>query len=146
MTSIRLAEAQALATFARYIRPDWNQAGVVDAIGKCRNVALSEVAVALIRLAEDGSVKTPALLPTAGRHWARASRDETPTGPNLAHRDMCLEHPDTDRRECTRHEAPTPMPPGLRDQIRASVEHARLASRQDLNATRDRADARKASA
>lgn len=104
MTSIGRTDAEALATFVRRLRPDWNQAGTVHAISQCRDGALSEIAVALIRLAEDGSVKTPSLLTSPGRHWNRASRDETPAGPNLRHLDMCPDHPNVERTHCTQHE------------------------------------------
>src|SRR5689334_13424900 len=76
MSLIHRADAEALATFVRRLRPDWNQAGTVAAIQASRTAALSEVAVALIRLAEDGSAKTPALLNTDGHWWFRAARNE----------------------------------------------------------------------
>ena len=94
MSSTTRVQAEALATLVRLIRPDWDHPGIVHAIGRCKREPLSEVAVALIRLAENGQAKTPALLPEPGRHWKRAALDDTPAGPNtriLADRDISIE-------------------------------------------------------
>ena len=99
MTTTR-AQAEALATFVRLIRKDWDHPGIVAAIGRCKREPLSEVAVALIRLAENGQAKTPALLPEPGRHWTRAALDDTPAGPNTRNLDHCPIHPGHERRDC----------------------------------------------
>ena len=93
-------QAEALATFVRHLRPDWDHPGIVHAIGRCQREAVSEIAVALIRLAENGQAKTPALLPEPGRHWKRAGLDDAPAGPNSRNLDRCHVHPGQDRRTC----------------------------------------------
>ena len=118
MTTTR-AQAEALATFVRLIRKDWDHPGIVAAIGRCKREPLSEVAVALIRLAENGQAKTPALLPEPGRHWKRAGLDDAPAGPNIRNLDRCPDHgnPRRDCLDCRRETGPDLTP----EQIRANA-------------------------
>ena len=118
MTTTRV-QAEALATFVRLIRKDWDHPGIVAAIGRCKREPLSEVAVALIRLAENGQAKTPALLPEPGRHWNRAAIDDRPAGPNTRNLDLCPEHGNP-RRDCLdcRRDAGTDLTP---EQIAANA-------------------------
>ena len=111
MTTTRV-QAEALATFVRQLRPDWDHPGIVAAIGRCKREPLSEVAVALIRLAENGQAKTPALLPEPGRHWNRAAIDDRPAGPALRNLDLCPEHgnPRRDCLDCRRDAGPELTP------------------------------------
>lgn len=118
MTTTR-AQAEALATFVRLIRKDWDHPGIVAAIGRCKREPLSEVAVALIRLAENGQAKTPALLPEPGRHWKRAALDDTPAGPNTRNLDLCPDHPGHERRDC--RPCRDDHGPTLDDQARAAA-------------------------
>jgi len=116
MTRFSRADTEALATFTRRLRPDWNHPGIITAIDACREGSLSEVAVALIRLAEDGTVTTPALLPRPGRHWMRAAVGDAPAGPNLRNSIPCHVHPDQVMPCPTcRHDAETaePVAPGF---------------------------------
>ena len=105
-------QAEALATFVRLLRPDWDHPGIVHAIGRCQREALPEVAVALIRLAENGQAKTPALLPEPGRHWKRAGLDDAPAGPNTRNLDLCPDHgnPRRDCLDCRRENGPELTP------------------------------------
>lgn len=115
MTVSRVS-AEKLATFVRQLRPDWDHPGIVHAIGRCQREPLSEIAVALIRLAENGQAKTPALLPEPGRHWMRAAVGDTPAGPNLRNSIPCHVHPDQVMPCPTcRHESETaePVAPGF---------------------------------
>ncbi len=118
MTTTRV-QAEALATFVRQLRKDWDHPGIVAAIGRCKREPLSEVAVALIRLAENGQAKTPALLPEPGRHWKRAGLDDAPAGPNIRNLDRCPEHgnPRRDCLDCRRETGPDLTP----EQIRANA-------------------------
>ena len=111
MTTTRV-QAEALATFVRQMRPDWDHPGIVAAIGRCKREPLSEVAVALIRLAENGQAKTPALLPEPGRHWNRAAIDDRPAGPNTRNLDLCPDHgnPRRDCLDCRRDAGPELTP------------------------------------
>ena len=118
MTVSRVS-AEKLATFVRQLRPDWDHPGIVHAIGRCHREALSEIAVALIRLAENGQAKTPALLPEPGRHWTRAALDDTPAGPNTRNLDHCPIHPGHERRDC--RPCRDDHGPTLDDQARAAA-------------------------
>lgn len=141
MTTTRV-QAEALATFVRLIRKDWDHPGIVAAIGRCKREPLSEVAVALIRLAENGQAKTPALLPEPGRHWTRAALDDRPAGPALRNLDLCPEHgnPRRDCLDCRRDAGPELTP----EQIAANAQavRAQIADTQrrvrELNAERRR--------
>jgi hypothetical protein len=119
MSSTTRVQAEALATFVRQLRPDWDHPGIVHAIGRCHREALSEIAVALIRLAENGQAKTPALLPEPGRHWTRAALDDTPAGPNTRNLDHCPIHPGHERRDC--RPCRDDHGPTLDDQARAAA-------------------------
>ena len=141
MTTTRV-QAEALATFVRQLRPDWDHPGIVAAIGRCKREPLSEVAVALIRLAENGQAKTPALLPEPGRHWNRAAIDDRPAGPALRNLDLCPEHgnPRRDCLDCRRETGPDLTT----EQIAANAQalRAQIADTQrrfrELNAERRR--------
>ena len=100
MTQITRTDAEALATLIRRLRPDWGQSGCVEAIRRCSTGALSEIAVAFIRMAEDGSIHTPGLLHTPGRWWYRAAPGDQPAGEALRNHDHCPVHPAHDRRTC----------------------------------------------
>ena len=140
--SVSRVSAEKLATFVRDLRPDWDHPGIVHAIGRCKREPLSEVAVALIRLAENGQAKTPALLPEPGRHWTRAALDDRPAGPNLRNLDLCPEHgnPRRDCLDCRRDAGPDLTP----EQIAANAQalRAQIADTQrrvrELNAERRR--------
>lgn len=99
MTHIARGDAEILATLVRRFRPragepgHWNQAGTVKAIQDCK-APLSETAIALIRLACDPSVRTPALLNSDGHWWHRAAKGEQPSEAAARYRQVaCPEHP-----------------------------------------------------
>lgn len=143
MTKIQRADAEALATLVRRMRPDWNQAGTVAAIQRCTTGAFSEVAVALIRLAEDGTVRSPDLLNTAGHWWFRAAKGEQPAGEAIRHRDTCHVHPGWDRttcQPCADERGPTLTPEQVAEnaaQLRALIADKQRQVRE-LNAERRR--------
>jgi len=123
MSRHQRADAEALATFVRRLRPPtgdaaWGQAQTVQAILACRE-PMSETAVALIRLAEDQTVRTPTLLNQPGPWWHRASRDERPAGPNTRNLDHCPIHPGHERRDC--RPCRDDHGPTLDDQARAAA-------------------------
>ena len=120
------ADAEALATFVRRLRPPtgdaaWGQAQTVQAILASRE-PLSETAVALIRLAEDATVQSPSLLNQDGHWWYRAARGEQPAGQALRASNTCPEHPRQPMGECAecRNEAGRELTP---DEI-AQAAHA----------------------
>ena len=106
MTHIHRGDAEALATFVRRLRPapgqpgHWNQAGTVTAIQACK-APLSETAIALIRLAEDTTIRSPSLLNSDGHWWHRAAKGEQPSEASARYRQvMCPEHPTQPAATC----------------------------------------------
>jgi hypothetical protein len=91
--TITRVQTEALATLATKLRPDWRHAGVVAAIDKAADTTSDpfDIARALVNLASEGSVQTPALLAGPGPHW-RNPDGSTPhrRGDNDVH---CPEHP-----------------------------------------------------
>lgn len=89
--SITRTQAESLATFIAKMRPDWDHPGIVAAIGKAQSQATAlQIARALVNLAENRELHTPALLPEKGNHWRDASEA---IGPNASHNVHCIEHP-----------------------------------------------------
>ena len=121
-------QAEALAAFVARIRPEWRPAGILAALEKAAATAdVHDVACALIRLAEDGTVKTPGLLPQAGPHWLK------PDGSKPARRGdhtlTCPEH--AERLPCGRCIADTGAPPAeVLGDIRAALDAAKTTHHQ----------------
>lgn len=72
--------AQALTTLAIACRPNgaphWDEAGVMAAIGKVRHLALADVALAVIRAADDREARTPGgIANTSSPHWRERGTD-----------------------------------------------------------------------
>ena len=91
--TVTLDQAQMLASLAvacrPYRAPTWDEAGVLAAIGRVKDRALTEVALAVIRAAADRDAKTPGVIPTAGSHWQEQLKPE-PWKPNAIPReDRC---------------------------------------------------------
>ncbi|HEY9352594.1 MAG TPA: hypothetical protein VIP28_05060 [Nocardioides sp.] len=57
-------DARALAYLAARMRPHgarrWDEAGIIAAIGKVKHIALADVALAVVRAADDRTLETPA--------------------------------------------------------------------------------------
>ena len=88
-------QAEALATLATRLRPDWDHPGVMAAIRAAAPLGSpAAVSVALCRLADRHDLQTPALLPQPGSHWAGTPVAERrpPT--------MCGEHPERRALAC----------------------------------------------
>ena len=121
-------QAQALAAFVSRVRTDWNPPGIVAALEKAAPTAdVHDVACALIRLAEDATVKTPGLLPQPGPHWLK------PDGSKPARRGdhtlTCPEH--AERLPCGRCIADTGAPPAeVIGDIRAALDAAKTTHHQ----------------
>lgn len=121
-------QAQALAAFVSRVRTDWNPPGILAALEKAAPTAdVHDVACALIRLAEDGTVKTPGLLPQPGPHWLK------PDGSKPARRGdhtlTCPEH--AERLPCGRCIADTGAPPAeVLGDIRAALDAAKTTHHQ----------------
>lgn len=90
-------QAEALAAFVIRVRTDWSHGGVMAAIEPAADGDPLDVARALVNLAADRSMLTPALLSKPGPWW------RNPAGENVApprNSMRCHEHPD--------HEVPCP--------------------------------------
>ena len=85
-------QAQALATFVARIRPDWDHPGIMAALGKAANLGSPvQVARALVNLAENPDLRTPAILAQPGSHWSAPNGERVQIrGANDVH---CPEHP-----------------------------------------------------
>lgn len=125
---ITKVQAEALSTFVRLIRPEWRHPGIMAALEKAAATAdVHDVACALIRLAEDGTVKTPGLLDKPGPHWLK------PDGSKPARRGdhtlTCPEH--AERLPCGRCIADTGAPPAeVLGDIRAALDAAKTTHHQ----------------
>lgn len=121
-------QAEALAAFVARIRPEWRPAGILAALEKAAPTAdVHDVACALIRLAEDATVKTPGLLPQPGPHWLKP--DGTKPARRGDHTLTCPEH--AERLPCGRCIADTGAPPAeVLDDIRAALDAAKTTHHQ----------------
>lgn len=121
-------QAEALAAFVARIRPEWRPAGILAALEKAAPTAdVHDVACALIRLAEDATVKTPGLLPQPGPHWLKP--DGTKPARRGDHTLTCPEH--AERLPCGRCIADTGAPPAeVLGDIRAALDAAKTTHHQ----------------
>lgn len=121
-------QAEALAAFVARIRPEWRPAGILAALEKAAPTAdVHDVACALIRLAEDATVKTPGLLPQPGPHWLKP--DGSKPARRGDHTMACPEH--AERLPCGRCIADTGAPPAeVLGDIRAALDAAKTAHHQ----------------
>lgn len=121
-------QAEALAAFVARIRPEWRPAGILTALEKAAPTAdVHDVACALIRLAEDATVKTPGLLPQPGPHWLKPDGSK-PTRRG-DHTMTCPEH--AERLPCGRCIADTGAPPAeVLGDIRAALDAAKTTHHQ----------------
>lgn len=121
-------QAEALAAFVARIRPEWRPAGILAALEKAAPTAdVHDVACALIRLAEDATVKTPGLLPQPGPHWLKA--DGSKPARRGDHTMTCPEH--AERLPCGRCIADTGAPPAeVLGDIRAALDAAKTTHHQ----------------
>lgn len=121
-------QAEALAAFVARIRPEWRPAGILTALEKAAPTAdAHDVACALIRLAEDATVKTPGLLPQPGPHWLKA--DGSKPARRGDHTMTCPEH--AEHLPCGRCIADTGAPPAeVLGDIRAALDAAKTTHHQ----------------
>lgn len=121
MARMARTQAEALAAFVVRVRTDWSHGGVVAAIERAADADPLDVARALVTLAADRSMLTPALLAKPGPWW------RNPAGENVAperYTQQCHDHPveAVPCRECRR--AAEADPPST-----ATIEAARAAAR-----------------
>ena len=102
-------QGQALATAVAKLRPDWDQSGILAALAKAANLGTPfQIARALVNLAENPDLRTPAILAQPGSHW------RNPDG-STSHRRgdndvRCIEHPSS-FMPCPQCEAKRTPPP-----------------------------------
>ena len=120
----------ALVAFVISLRPSWQtpgiRAAIRDALARQPAPTLAELAYAIVALATNPTIVSPAVLPMDGAHWRLTRLEQTPTP--LGKCDRCRGFHDG---------APCPGPPG--DQ-RAGVTAVRLAlakARADVAAARE---------
>jgi hypothetical protein len=89
--TISQTQGQALAAFVARVRADWDQPGILAAISKAASLGSpTQIGRALLALAENRDLRTPALLASPGKHWVH---DGEPVGPNVTNNVRCPEHP-----------------------------------------------------
>lgn len=67
-------QAQALAEFLHMLRPGWDTAGIVAALGNARLMGTAgDLAIAAIAAAMDTNNRTPAVIAMPGAHWSHAA-------------------------------------------------------------------------
>lgn len=75
-TNLSHDQATKLATLVNALRPDWDKAGILDALGKARHLGTAtEVSIAAIRCAESAKNRTPAVIALDGEHWRPPKAD-----------------------------------------------------------------------
>ena len=79
MSTLTRPQAEALAAFVARVRNDWSHGGIVAAIETANTGDALDTARALVNLAADPSVRTPALLAKPGPWW------RNPAGENVGH-------------------------------------------------------------
>ena len=87
--SLTPKQAWAVAHLVAELRPDWQTEGVVAALKRCADGSPFLVALAAIRAAADGNLRTPGAIPTAGDHWDEGIKSQPRTSFNTP----CPDHP-----------------------------------------------------
>lgn len=112
--SIDKTTAQALANYVGRLRPDWDYPGIYAAIGRAKDLgSAAAISAALCRIAEDLTIRTPAVLPEPGPHWGGTAVAGHKRNPN------CPEHPGEPIGRCRpcAEQATAGPPPGWRDAL-----------------------------
>jgi len=128
VTILTRTQAEALATFIVRVREDWSHGGVMAALEKSNIVDALDTARAVVNLAADPSVRTPALLAKPGPWW------RNPAGENVGHGSnnmRCHVHGDQEIPCATCRAEYTPASPD-------TVQAAMAACRADLAAHQPR--------
>lgn len=83
-------QARAVAFIVNAIRPDWDPAGIVAALGRARAMGgVAEVTIAAIRAATNPAAQTPAVIHMQGPHWSTTGPTTSPPPPTV---DACPVH------------------------------------------------------
>lgn len=81
-------QAEILAAFIHSIRRDWEQPGIVKALGDARLMGDSmDLAIAAVAAARDPKNRTPAVIAMQGPHWAHVAVAHKSSGNTTAPRD-----------------------------------------------------------
>ena len=123
MARMARSQAEALAAFVVRVRTDWSHGGVTAAIERAADADPLDVARALVTLAADRSMLTPALLAKPGPWWRNAA------GLNVAperYTQQCHDHP-AEAVPCPACRAAYEANPPRRETIAAALQAARAA-------------------
>ena len=95
MTRLTQPLAQRLAEFIHMARGDWNTPGILKALEQASTTSDAlAIARALVNIADDPSVKTPAFLTRPGSHWRNPAGEIPPR--RGEHNVPCPDHPEHD--------------------------------------------------
>lgn len=133
MSRMTKPAAERLAEFIHQYRRDlghssWDPPGIVAALGKAAPLAdATDVVTAITRLAENGSLRTPAILPDPGPHWPTREAGAAPRRGD--HTMTCPEH--AERLPCGQCVANAGAPPAeVLGDIRAALDAAKTTHHQ----------------
>ena len=133
MSRMTKPAAERLAAFIHQYRRDlghssWDPPGIVAALGRAAPLAdATDVVTAITRLAENGELRTPAILPDPGPHWPTREAGAAPRRGD--HTMTCPEH--TERLPCGQCVADTGAPPAeVLGDIRAALDAAKTTHHQ----------------
>lgn len=95
----------ALVELAQSLRPEWTTEGIRNAIritlGAPEMPALCDLTYALVRIAIDPTIETPAILSRPGPHWrAQTAEERQPTPRPPRQGEACAIHPGEHRDHC----------------------------------------------
>lgn len=95
MTRLTQPMAQRLAEFIHMARGEWNTPGILAALEQASTTSDAlAIARALVNIADDPSVKTPAFLTRPGSHWRTPAGEIPPR--RGEHNVPCPDHPEHD--------------------------------------------------
>jgi hypothetical protein len=69
--------------------PRWDAPGVVANIAKIKERSLADVAMAVLRAANDRNAKSPGVIPTTGPHWSERLTEPSTREPKLDPGERC---------------------------------------------------------
>ena len=133
MSRMTKPAAERLAEFIHQYRRDlghsnWDPPGIVAALGKAAPLAdATDVVTAITRLAENGLLRSPALLPDPGAHWPTRGAGSAPRRGD--HTMRCPEHDERLPCEPCRTDA-GPPPADVLAETRAALEAAKTTHHQ----------------
>jgi hypothetical protein len=124
-------QAKALAALVHELRGDWDTPGILDALGRARDIAPGpDLAIAAIKAAGSAHNRTPAVIALEGPHWRGSDtppRREAPSKDDTC--SVCYQHKDVCRSRWESDHDFQPLTDGRRpaDNRDQALETARAA-------------------